>query len=472
MKQLLAMFSLMLLISNAAISAAPIVSVAPAEHSIAQSISRISVASDGTQANDGSGSAALSADGRYIAFESLATNLVSGDTNGVADIFVQDRVTHETTRVSVTSDGTQANGVFPGSEYPSISADGRYIAFQSTASNLVNDDTNDAIDVFVYDRQEKHTIRISLSSNGIQGNSFSQYPSISADGHYVTFMSDANNLVSGDTGPYEDIFLHDMETGQTTLVSIASGGSQADNPSQFPVLSADGRYVAFESFAGNLGGGLVYGTPNVFVHDRLTSITIRASLASDGTPGNDQSTRPSISADGRFAMFPSAASNLVPGDANNNCPFGPHTPSIYNCPDTFVHDIQTAETILVSVSSDNNQGNYGSEGGAISSTGRYVTFTSSSNNLVISDTNGVNDVFLRDMLIGWTTRVSVAANGAESNYYSGTSALSANGHSIAFGSGASNLVSGDTNESNDVFVVDWNPIEPFTQKSFLPFILR
>jgi len=469
MKHLLALFALVFSISHMALITASTSFSSPSNSSIVRKISRISIASDGTQANDSSGSAALSSDGRYLAFVSNATNLVNGDTGGVVDVFVHDRLTGETTRVSVASGGTQANS---SSDYPSISADGRYVAFESYASNLVSGDTNETFDVFVHDRQEKRTIRVSVSSNGTQGNSFSRYPSISADGRYVTFMSLANNLVNGDTGPHEDIFLHDMETGQTSLVSIASDGSQADNPSQFPVLSANGRYIAFETYARNLGGGPVYGVPNSYVHDLLTGETTRASIASDGTPGNDQSPRPSISADGRFVIFPSAAINLVPGDANNNCTLEPHTAHIYNCWDTFMHDMQTAETILISVASDGTQGNYGSGGGAISSTGRYAIFTSVANNLVISDTNGVSDVFLRDLLLGQTTRVSVASNGAEGNNHSGASAISANGGTIVLASSASNLVPGDTNESNDIFVVDWDPIASLTQKGFLPFIMR
>jgi len=134
--------------------------------------------------------------------------------------------------------------------------------------------------------------------------------------------------------------------------------------------------------------------------------------------------------------------------------------------------MQTAETILISVASDGTQGNYGSGGGAISSTGRYAIFTSVANNLVISDTDGVSDVFLRDLLLGQTTRVSVASNSAEGNNHSGASAISANGGTIVLASSASNLVPGDTNESNDIFVIDWDPIASLTQKGFVPFIMR
>jgi Tol biopolymer transport system component len=179
---------------------------------------RVSIASDGTQANSDSCFLSVSADGRYVAFYSLATNLVVGDTNDVPDIFVHDRQTGETTRVSVASDGTQASG---SSFLPSISADGRTVAFESGATNLVPGDTNGVTDVFVHDRQTGETARVSVGSDGTQANQVSYDPSVSADGRYVAFYSEASNLVPGDTNNEWDVFRHDRETGQTTRVSVA-----------------------------------------------------------------------------------------------------------------------------------------------------------------------------------------------------------------------------------------------------------
>jgi Tol biopolymer transport system component len=156
--------------------------------------SRVSVASDGTQANNDSWETAISADGRYVAFRSLANNLISGDTNGFPNVFVHDRQTGLTNRVSVASDGSQANG---GSGPPSISANGRYVAFASWASNLVSGDTNNFIDIFVHDRHTGQTSRVSVASDETQANADSYGPSISADGRYVAFHSHATNLVSG-----------------------------------------------------------------------------------------------------------------------------------------------------------------------------------------------------------------------------------------------------------------------------------
>ena len=277
---------------------------------------RVSVASDGSQGNDSSLGSSISTDGRYVAFESEASNLVSVDTNETGDVFVHDRHTGQTTRVSVASDGTQGNS---DSGSPSISADGRYVAFTSDASNLVSGDMNGVYDVFVHDRQSGQTTRLSLASDGTQGNVESMWPSISADGRYVAFASAASNLVSGDTNESYDIFVHDRQTGQTTRVSLASDGTQGDYDSSLPPsISADGRYVAFASLASNLVSGDTNGVYDVFVHDRQTGQTTRLSVASDGTQGDDSSYFfYSISADGRYVAFSSTATNLVSGDTND-----------------------------------------------------------------------------------------------------------------------------------------------------------
>ena len=274
---------------------------------------RVSTASDGTQANGDSKAPSISADGRYVAFQSDASNLVTGDTNSQEDIFVHDLQTGTTVRVSTASDGTQANG---DSQAPSISADGRYTAFQSDASNLVSGDTNGQWDIFVHDRQTGTTARVSTASDGTEANSRSWWPSISADGRYVAFGSHARNLVSGDTNGRWDIFVHDMQAGTTARVSIASDGTQAKQDSYTPSISVDGRYVAFQSQARNLVSGDTNGAWDIFVHDLQTGTTARVSTASDGTEANGHSQGASISADGCYVAFTSGAANLANGDAN------------------------------------------------------------------------------------------------------------------------------------------------------------
>ena len=348
---------------------------------------RVSVASDGTQANNTSyGYSSISADGRFVVFPSYANNLVIGDTNGASDIFLHDRQTGQTSRVSIANDGTQGNNA---SAVASISANGRLVVFISTADNLVPGDTNMWSDIFVHDRQTGQTTRISVASDGSEGNSASYSPSISADGRFVTFTSAANNLVSGDTNMFEDIFVHDRQTGQTTRVSVASDGTPGDYKSQNSSISANGRFVAFFSEASNLVSDDTNRCGDAFVYDRQTGQTTRVSIASDGTQGVSVSGDTSISADGRFVTFGSAASNLVPEDTNNSA-------------DVFMHDRQTGLTTRVSVSSNGTQGNNSCGWNAISADGRFVAFESLSDNLVPSDTNESLDIFVRDLMAGST----------------------------------------------------------------------
>jgi Tol biopolymer transport system component len=281
---------------------------------VANTTRRVSLATDGTQGNDYSGFPSLSADGRYVAFESYASNLVSGDTNNASDIFVYDTVANTTRRVSVASDGTQGNNT---SYSSSISADGRYVAFYSDASNLVSGDTNNAGDIFVYDTVANTTRRVSVASDGTQGNSSSGKASISTDGRYVAFESAASNLVSGDTNNAGDIFVYDTVANTTRRVSVASDGTQGNNNSFFPSISADGRYLAFHSVASNLVSDDTNGRGDIFVYDTVANTTRLVSVATDGPQGNGDSYYPSISADGSYVAFISDASNLVSGDTNN-----------------------------------------------------------------------------------------------------------------------------------------------------------
>jgi Tol biopolymer transport system component len=280
---------------------------------------RVSISTAGTQGDGNSGyySLSISGDGRYVAFESLASNLVPGDSNGARDIFVHDRQSGTTERVSVDSAGGEGNG--PCSiESLSISADGRYVAFASLASNLVAGDTNGSFDVFVHDRQSGTTERVSVDSVGTQGNAGSEGASITSDGRYVAFRSDASNLVAGDTLGQSDVFVRDRHTGTTERVSIGPGGGEGNSLSGIygRSISADGRYVAFESFATNLVPGDTNGSSDIFVHDRQGGTTERVSVDSAGAQGNSGSGAFSISADGRYVTFDSNASNLVAGDTD------------------------------------------------------------------------------------------------------------------------------------------------------------
>ena len=414
---------------------------------------RVSIASDGTQGNSGSYYSSISANGRYVAFSSVSSNLVTGDTNGSNDVFVHDRVTGVTTRVSVASDGTQGNGD-SGDYNLSITADGRYVAFISMASNLVVGDTNlcsypklplyNCADVFVHDRVTGETTLVSVASDGTQANNESWHPSISADGRYLAFASVASNLVVGDTNGISDVFVHNQVTGETTRVSVASDGAQAWGPSGEASISVDGRFVAFSSNASNLVVGDTNVSEDIFVKDRVTSETTRLSVASDGSQGDLHSLSPSISADGRYVAFVSWADNLVVGDTNG-------------FEDIFMHDRQTGETTRVSVASNGAHGNLSVWWlSSISADGRFVAFRSDSSNMVVGDTNAVSDVFVHDRVTGETTRVSIASDevqGTQASGFNGIS-ISANGRYVVFDSLSTNLVLGDTNGKSDIFVRD------------------
>jgi Tol biopolymer transport system component len=344
----------------------------------ADTIERVSVSDSGTEGDSNSYSVSISADGRYVAFDAFASNLVAGDNNDVTDVFVYDRQTDTVERVSVSGAGAEGNN---GSANPSISADGRYVAFDSYATNLVGSDGNGVRDIFVYDRQADTIERVSVSDGGAEGDQNSYSPSISADGRYVAFDSTATTLVASDTNGVRDIFVYDRQAGTIERVSVSSSGTPADDSSFRASISADGRYVAFESSATNLVSGDGNGASDVFVYDRQTAVIERVSRSGAGVPGNSDSTNASISADGRYVAFESSATNLASGDANGAL-------------DVFVYDRQTGTIVRVSVNSDGLEGDSESGGPAISGDGGTVAFESDATNLVSGDTNGTTDVLV------------------------------------------------------------------------------
>ena len=414
--------------------------VAAGDAAYAQTTERVSVASDGSEANLSSHMPAIGGDGRYVAFHSAASNLVGSDTNEREDVFVHDRQTGATERVSVASDGSESDGGILGARQPAINADGRYVAFCSDASDLVAGDTNGCDDIFVHDRQTGATERVSVASDGSEGDYPSTYSlAISGDGRYVAFGSQATNLVAGDTNSTWDVFLHDRQTGVTERVSVASDGSESNGPSYYMSVSGDGRYVAFDSNASDLVAGDTNGDRDTFVHDRQTGATTRVSVASDGSEANGTSWRPSISADGRYVAFDSTAPDLVGGDTNGFT-------------DVFVHDRQTGATVRVSVTGDGGAANGSSFEAAMSADGGDVAFVSTASNLVTGDTNSAEDIFLYKLQTGAIERVSVAGDGTQANSTTFNCTIGNDGSCIAFESGASNLVEWDANGSADVFV--------------------
>jgi Tol biopolymer transport system component len=278
---------------------------------------RVSVGPDGVQANGECARPVVSGDGKVVAFESAATNLekpgVLGkttDTNKARDVFVYDLAAGTTTRISVTSDGKQGMGE---SVRPSLSTDGRYVAFQSDAQ-LQADDANKKTDIYLYDRDTQETTRISIGPGGVEGNGGSFSPSMSADGRLVSYWSNASGLVSNDTNKTGDVFVFDRNDGSTVRVSVGAGDVQADGMSSDPSISPDGRYVAFWSGAANLVPDDTNGKRDIFLADRETGSISRVSIADDGTQGDGDSFSPNIGAGGGLVAFDSAAKTLVPDD--------------------------------------------------------------------------------------------------------------------------------------------------------------
>ena len=343
----------------------------------------ISTSTGGLQGNDLSENPAVSADGRFVCFDSSASNLVPGDTNGDYDVFLRDRARSTTMRINLRPGGHQSKGsVFK----CDISSDGRLVAFDAEASRLVPDDTNNEMDIFIYDRVTKKVERVNLGNRGQQARGgYSILPSISASGRFVAFQSIANNLVAEAVGPGANIYVRDRQENKTIRVSRGLGGAPIDVGSSNPAISADGRFVAFDSNSTNLVPGDTNDIDDVFVYDLQTGRTTRVSVATDGQQGNSDSGYPSISADGRFVVFHSYATNLVPGDTNDAV-------------DVFLHDCRTGVTSRVSVSSSGAQANGDSSYHfAISPRGDKVAFISDATNLVPGDTNGKTDVFLRQL---------------------------------------------------------------------------
>jgi Tol biopolymer transport system component len=412
----------------------------------------ISVATDGSPANGDSGPSAVSAGGRFVAFLSNAPDLVPGDKNGLVDVFVRDRVAETTEVVSVSNEGKFANGT-QGSFTPSISDDGRYVAFASDASNLVPGDTNNATDVFVHDRALHTTERVSVSDDGAQGGNGSFHPEISGDGRYVVFDTIAANLLGGSPSSYWQILVRDLVQDTNRLASQSSTGVAGNGFSLMPNISTDGRYVVFLTDSTNLSTDDGDGWPDVVLRDTLEGITERVSFAADGGQPNDGPLNvPSVSDDGRFVSFLSRGTNHVPADSNAvGNPLRGH--------DLFVYDRQLDRTQRVSVASSGAEPAGISLGysSIMSADGRSFAFESEASNLVLGDENGMSDVFVHQPLSGTTSLISRTDAGAQGNERSVRSALSPDGRHVAFSSLATNLAAGVDEGTLQLYVRDLGP---------------
>lgn len=411
----------------------------------------VSVSTGGAAGDSDSQLASISGDGRFVAFWSLASTLVAADTNGTSDVFVHDRSTGVTERVSVDSKERQSvggdrDGVLDTNfGRPAISGDGRFVVFASSATNLVTADKNQAVDVFLRDRAAGTTERVSVAGRKTEANGESWRPAVSPDGRFVAFASYADNLVANDTNFVSDVFLRDRQAGTTERVSLSSSEQQADNNSESPAVSADGRFVAFGSSASNLVDFDTDGAADVFLRDRQAGTTEGVSIVAPSAEFGSHSGSPSISADGRYVAFDSWEPNLVPDDTNNSF-------------DVFVRDRVTGGVERVSVDNAGVQGNDWSLGPSINADGRFVAFHSFAGNLVTGDGNFDYDIFVHDRLAHTTVRASVNTSGGEGGFQlaSLNASLSADGHAVAFESEAG-LVPQESEFPVDVFVHDDQP---------------
>ncbi len=394
---------------------------------------RASVSSEGAEAGASSSQPSLSSNGRYLAFVSSADDLVADDSNGAADVYVRNLKRGKTTRVSVGRKRVEADGA---SSEPTLSANGRYVAFVSHATNLAKTDKNDQGDVFVRDLKRGKTQRISLGRRGAEPNCGCFHPVISGNGKFVAFSSFATNLVRRDRNESADVFLRDIKKRKTTRLSVGPKGTEANGDSYQPSISASGRSVAFASDATNLAKGDDNGLADVYVREGRR--TIRISRGLEGNEPDGDSLAPAISAKGKAVAFSSFADNLVEDDGNAVA-------------DVFLSDLKGAAK-RASVASAGTEADDESFAPSLSGNGKSIAFYSYATNLVAADENEVRDVFVHSVRAATTERVSVSSSGVEGDAASFAPSISGNGSVVAFSSSASNLVDDDLNEVLDVFV--------------------
>lgn len=397
---------------------------------------RVSVDDAGLQGMQSSGNPVITPDGRYVAFQSDAA-FVPADTNGMTDVYVHDRLLGTTELVSWTYLNTISTGR---ALEPCISADGQRIAFYSAATDLVpNPDANGSFDVFLRDRTLGTTELISVSLTGAAGDQYSFFPDISGDGRYIVYESRATDLVTGDTLGVSDVFRRDLLTNTTDRVSVGPGGVEANNYSSRPAISADGHSVAFESQATNLGPPDTGPTRDIYVRNYAMGSMVMASLKSTGGQSIFGSANPDISGDGTVVVF--EGNGLVPNDTNG-------------ATDVHLRDFVLGKTTRVSTSSIGTEAHGYSVTPSISDNGRFVAFKCSAKDILFpkAPTQPYTQIYVKDRKYGSTGLISANPTGDYGAHISETPAISADGQWVAFGSYASDLVPGDSNDVRDIFV--------------------
>ena len=425
----------------------------------ATAFERVNVSTAGEQANGEGFQSRVSADGQLVIFESRATNLVVDDFNGVGDVFLRDLVARMTDLLSEGVDGSGQTVSSNGSSVdPYLSSNNRFAAFRSNATNIVLDDFNRRSDAFVRDLTTEVVERVSVHSDGSEGNGDSLPNGISADGRFVLFKSFADNLVGNDTNETPDLFIRDRLLNTTERVNVSSTGAQGNPPAvgtpprKLDValqlgsgdMSSDGRFVAFPTVAPDLIAGDAAGHDDIYLRDRTLGTTKRISVSATGVPGDDDSRSVRLSDDGKFAALGSLANNLVPEDDNTFTS------------DVFLRNLGTGEMTLVNRTAAGTQ-SVNNVLQDISSDGRYVVWSTTSTNLIPGDPNtapNLSDIFVYDHKNRAIARVTAGVEPGES---SSRATISGDGSLIAFASRISTLVENDTNGLNDFFVVD-NPL--------------
>lgn len=405
---------------------------------------RISTSSSGAQANGPSRLPSISPDGAWVAFESSASDLVAGDTNGASDVFLKEVATGALWLVSRTPGGVPANGR---SDHATVSANGEWVLFESDASDLVPADTNGVRDVFLFERATGAVTRVSVTASGAQadgpsGSSGAFHGShLAADGQRVVFASRATNLVPGDQGGFSDVFLLDRAGGTLTCITVNAQGQFADGDSFQPVLSGDGTVVAFATDATNLAGPDTNGVRDVLLVAVGGTGFHVASRSSAGIAGNGDSARPQLNTTGSFVAFESLATNLVPGDTNG-------------AQDVFLHTVPSGLTERVSVAHNGAQADASSRLGSFSGPNPTIPFSSAASTLLING-NGAEAVYTRTVswIVPSTALWSVDSALSQGLGGSREPSFAGNLARLVFTSDAA-LVPGDTNGVSDVYLRD------------------
>jgi hypothetical protein len=405
------------------------------------STQQASVAIGGGEPNDSSDSVSTSADGRLVAFESDASDLVAGDDEGFSDVFVYDRDAGTTERISQAANGDGGNN---SSDSPQISDDGRYVVFESSATNLGPTDSNSRTDVYIYDRQTSTMELVSVATNGDQGADMSRNPTVSADGNLIAFTSESDFVNGGDTST-DQVWLRNRSAGTTSLVSKASNGDPGNLDSAHqPLITGNGQFIVYPSAASNIVTPDTNGRDSVMVYDVAGDSTIIASRNANGDQADFGGRQSAISEDGRYVSFTSAATNLVTGGVNQT--------------NVYLKDLQTGAVTWISQSNGGGMANAESYDPRISGDGRFVVFYGDATDFIAGDTGTECTVWVYDHLATALAKASVASDGGNIDAFADYPNISRDGSVIGFNSQATNLISGFTPPgNNDIVYVTSNP---------------